>query len=38
VQTIGRHLGMQHETVDKVVSTVDARLRTNSEQRDAEPA
>jgi hypothetical protein len=29
VQAIGRHLGMQNDTVDQVVATVDARLEAN---------
>ena len=38
VQTIGREFGMQHPVVDQIVKTVDARLRTNSEKTEPQPA
>lgn len=30
VQAIGQHLGMQNDTVDQIVATVDARLKENT--------
>jgi len=38
VQTICRHYGLQHPVVDNIVTTVDARLRANSETPAPEPA
>ena len=38
VQTIGKALGMQHDVVDQIVTTVDRRLQSNLERQSAEPA
>ena len=38
IQTIGSNLGLQNSTVDRIVTTVDARLRANSQVLESEPA
>lgn len=38
VQTICQHYGLQHPVVDSIVSTVDARLRANSESQSTASA
>jgi len=38
VQSIGNELGLQHPEIDRIVSIVDTRLRTNSAKHEPEPA